>query len=100
MTIVGDGLQRRDFTHVSDVIEANLLASNLQNKNIAGELFNIGTGRNYSIIDIKNMIGNKFINIPKRKGEAQETLADITKAKEMLDWSPKIILEDWIKNNK
>lgn len=100
MTIVGDGLQRRDFTHVSDVIEANLLASNLQNKNIAGELFNIGTGRNYSIIDIKNMIGNKFINIPKRKGEAQETLADITKAKEMLDWSPKVILKDWIKNNK
>ncbi len=100
MTIVGDGLQRRDFTHVSDVVGANLLASNLQNKNISGELFNIGTGRNYSIIDIKDMIGGEFTNIPQRKGEAQETLADITKAKKMLDWSPKIILEDWIKNNK
>ena len=100
MTIVGDGLQRRDFTHISDVVEANLSASNLKNKNISGELFNIGTGRNYSIIDIKDMIGSEFINIPQRKGEAQETLADITKAKEMLGWSPKIILEDWIKNNK
>jgi len=100
MTIVGDGLQRRDFTHVSDVVEANLLASNLKNKNISGELFNIGTGRNYSIIDIKDMIGTEFTNLPKRIGEAQETLADITKAKKMLDWSPKVVLEDWITNNK
>ena len=100
MTIVGDGLQRRDFTHVSDVVEANLSASNLKNKNISGELFNIGTGRNYSIIDIKDMIGSEFTNLPKRMGEAQETLADITKAKKMLDWSPKVVLEDWITNNK
>ena len=98
MTIVGSGEQKRDFTHVKDVIEANILAADLNNKKIIGELFNIGTGKNYSILEIKNFIGGDFIHIPPRKGEARITLANTEKAKDLLGWTAEIKLQDWIKN--
>jgi UDP-glucose 4-epimerase len=98
MTIVGSGEQKRDFTHVKDVIEANILAADLNNKKIIGELFNIGTGKNYSILEIKNFIGGDFIHIPPRKGEARITLANTEKAKDLLGWTAEIELQDWIKN--
>tara|TARA_R100000008_G_scaffold29261_1_gene16117 strand:+ start:8901 stop:9800 length:900 start_codon:yes stop_codon:yes gene_type:complete len=97
MTIVGDGEQRRDFTHVSDVAKANILAGDLSNKKIVGELINIGSGKNHSILEIKDLIKGDHVHIPPRKGEARITLADNTKAKEILGWSPQIELEDWIK---
>jgi UDP-glucose 4-epimerase len=96
MTIVGDGEQRRDFTHVSDVAKANILAGDLSNKKIVGELINIGSGKNHSILQIKDLIKGDHVHIPPRKGEAKLTLADNTKAKEILGWSPQIELEDWI----
>jgi len=96
MTIVGDGLQRRDFTHVNDVVEANVLAAFNDNKDAFGELFNIGTGINYSVLDIANMIGGEYEFIPPRIGEARISLADITKSKNILKWIPKISLQDWI----
>lgn len=98
MTIVGDGEQRRDFTHVKDVVEANILASDLNNKKIVGELFNIGTGKNYSILEIKDLISGDFVYIPERKGESRITLADNNKATKLLGWTPKVKLEDWIKS--
>jgi len=98
MTITGDGSQRRDFIHVADVVKANVLAADLSNKKIIGELFNIGAGKNYSVLEIKDLIKGDYIHIPPRKGEARITLADNTKAKEVLGWSPKIKLEDWIKS--
>ena len=97
MTIVGDGKQRRDFTHVADVVRANWLAAISHNPNIFGETFNVGVGKNYSILDIANMIGNDYIHIPERPGEARETLADISKIEKYLTWKPRIKLDQAIK---
>ena len=66
LTIVGDGTQRRDFAHVFDVVEANILAMKTQT---TGEIFNIGTGRNYSIIDLAKMISTNIKFIPPRPAE-------------------------------
>jgi len=100
MTVVGDGLQRRDFTHVSDVVDANVLAGFSKNNQIFGELFNIGTGKNHSVMDLVKLIGGEHEYIPPRIGEAKITLADNSKARDMLGWLPKIVLEDWIDENK
>lgn len=88
MTVVGDGRQRRDFTHVSDVVEANILAATAKNEKVFGEIFNVGSGINYSVLDLAHMIGGEYVFIPDRPGEARTTLADISKIKEMLGWSP------------
>ena len=95
-TIVGDGLQRRDYTHVFDVVEANILAALSDNKRIIGELFNVGSGINYNIFDLANMVENSHVFIPPRIGEARETLADTTKIRTMLGWKATIGLEEWI----
>ena len=99
MTVVGDGLQRRDFTHVDDVVDANLKASTTKNEEIFGEIINIGTGINYNIFDLVKMIGGddaKFVHIPPRLAEVRISKANIDKAKLMLGWKPTISLEDWI----
>lgn len=98
MTVVGDGLQRRDFVHVSDVARANLTAA-LSDKNIKVPI-NIGTGKNYSVLDIARMFDGPLRFIPDRPGEARETLADISNAEFYLNWHPTIDLETWIKENK
>ena len=98
MTVVGDGLQTRDYTHVSDVVEANIKAITAP-KEACGELFNIGTGNSYSVLDLVKMVGGKaadYIHIPPRKGEARHTKADITKAKNILKWKPSVDLNNWI----
>ena len=93
MTIIGDGEQRRDFTHVSDVVEANIRA--WQSNVSGGELFNIGTGRNYSMNEAA-IIGGPTVNIPPRPGEARISLADNAKAKRLLGWEPKVTLQEGI----
>jgi UDP-glucose 4-epimerase len=99
LTIVGDGSQTRDFTHVSDIVDANILASYFKNKKPVGEVINLGTGTNNSIKEIAKMVGGDHTFIPARDGEAQDTLANTNKAKELLGWEAKIRVEDWIKNN-
>ena len=94
LTVVGDGSQRRDFTHISDVIQANILASEI--KDGFGEVYNIGYGSNYSILEIANMISNDVKFIPPRIGEVQETLASNLKFKSLTGWTPKISLMDWL----
>jgi UDP-glucose 4-epimerase len=96
LTIVGDGTQRRDFTHVSDVVEANILALSMTSG--FGEVYNIGYGRNYSILEIANMISDNIVFIPPRPGEVNETLSYAEKFKIKTGWTPKISLTDWIKN--
>ena len=95
MTIVGDGEQTRDYTHVSDVVAANIAAMTAPEE-ACGELFNIGTGTNYSVNDIARMVGGEVKYIPARLGEARDTLADISKTKRILNWEPKVKLEDWL----
>jgi UDP-glucose 4-epimerase len=98
LTVVGDGSQRRDFTHISDIVEANILASKVSHG--FGEVYNIGYGSNYSIIDIANTISNDIKFIPQRIGEVQETLASNQKFKDLTNWNPKIKLNEWIMENK
>lgn len=96
LTIVGDGLQKRDFTHVEDIVMANYLASNLENKKCVNNIINVGTGKNHSILEIANMISNNYVFIDPRLGEAKETLADTSKIFEIFSWKPSNKLEEYI----
>lgn len=97
LTIVGDGEQRRDFTHVSDVVQANILAAiNEVDEECYGQLYNVGNGLNYSINEIADAISDNQVNIPPRIGEARTTLADNNKLKSTFGWEPKVNLMDWI----
>ncbi len=96
LSIVGDGKQTRDFTHVFDVVRANISAME-SDKVGRGEVINIGAGRNHSINEIAEMIGGEAAHVSGRPGEMQDTLADITRAGELLSWQPEITLQDGIK---
>jgi len=98
LTITGDGKQKRDFTSVIDVVEANILAAE-SDKATKGEVINIGRGKNYSVNEVAQMIGGETINIPPRI-EPRETLADNSLARKLLGWEPKINLPEWIKEYK
>ena len=97
MTIRGDGEQRRDFTHVDDVVEANIKAAKYGYPylEVSGETFNIGNGDNRSVNQIADMIGGDRINVDPVI-EPKETLANYDKANKVLGWSPKGNLEQWI----
>ncbi len=97
LSIVGDGTQRRDFTHVDDVVQANMLAMESDNPGILGEIFNVGTGKNCSVLELAQMISDNYTFIPPRPGEAKNTLADISKARTLLNYNPTITIEEWIK---
>lgn len=95
LSITGDGTQTRDFTHVRDVVRVNLLA--VESKNVGkGEVINIGAGNNRSINEIAKCIGGPVEYIEKRI-EPHDTLADISRAKELLDWEPRVPFDEGIK---
>ena len=96
LTIYGDGSQKRDFTSVKDVVQANLL-SGTSDKVGKGEIINIGNGDNRSVQDIADIFGGPFEYKPKRL-EPFQTLADNTKARELLGWSPTGNVEEWLIN--
>lgn len=99
LTIVGDGEQRRDFTHVSDVVQANILAATKDvDDQFYGGTYNVGNGKNYSINEIANAISDNQINIPPRIGEARTTLANNGKLRTIFGWRSQVNLMDWIKN--
>lgn len=127
LTIVGDGNIKRDFTHVYDVVRANLLAAQ-SNKVGRGEVINIGTGSNHSINQVAAMVlsplmpeqrsdkyqiktagvdtgatevvlaeavkNNLVVYLPARPGESRRTLANNSKARELLNWKPTVTLEE------
>jgi nucleoside-diphosphate-sugar epimerase len=98
MTIRGDGEQRRDFTYVGDVVNANILAS--QSEKVGnGEVINIGNGDNRSINEIADMIGGDKVNVDPVI-EPPETLADNSLAEELLGWKPKGNIDTWIPKYK
>lgn len=95
MTVVPDGKQRRDFTHVLDIARGNLLA--MESSSVGkGEIINLGTGKNYSVLDVAGMIGGLWEFSAPRKGEVPETLADNNLARDLLGWSPQIAFEEGI----
>ena len=98
MTINGDGSQRRDFTYVGDVVKANILSAQ-SDKVGDGESINIGSGKNISIKNLANFIGNDII-YRDPVNEPFANLADVTKAKKLLDWEPIVELTDWIVDYK
>ena len=97
MTITGDGEQRRDFIYVKDLTAGLIASLYAASENVVGKVFNLGTGKNYSINEIAQMLGGEYTYIPARVGDARETLADITHAKKALDWSPQMHLRTWIR---
>ena len=98
LTITNNGEQRRDFTYVQDVVDANILAANHKEK-LQGESFNIGNNNNYSVNEVADMLGGTK-TYGEQRLEPFETLADNTKAKKILGWDPKGDLPRWIKKYK
>ncbi|MBP9669377.1 MAG: NAD-dependent epimerase/dehydratase family protein [Candidatus Pacebacteria bacterium] len=94
LTIFGDGTITRDYTHVSDVVRANLLAG-VSEKVGKGEAINIGTGHNNTIQVLADMIGGDIVYGPARI-EAHDSQADNTRAKTLLGWEPTVSLEQGI----
>ena len=96
VTIVGDGQQTRDFTYVSDVVDALLCAAN---SNISNDIFNVGSGQPpVSINRLVDLLGiSKRTYIPKRPGEPDVTWADVSKIRALLNWSAKVSIEDGVK---
>jgi len=98
LTITNDGNQRRDFTYVGDVVNANILAAS-HDVPLNGEVFNIGNGNNFSVNEIADMLGGEKV-YGEMRVEPFETLADNSKAKNILNWQPKGNLPNWIINYK
>jgi len=94
LPITNDGEQRRDFTYVQDVVDVNILAATHKEK-LNGESFNIGNGTNYSVNEVADMLGGEKTYGEKRL-EPLITLADNTKARNILGWHPKGDLPKWI----
>jgi len=92
-TVVGDGTQTRDFTFVTDVVEALVYAAE---SNIHGEIFNVGSGDTYSINRLVSILGGDVVHIPKRPGEPDCTFADTKKILSTLDWKPQVCFEEGV----
>ena len=98
LTITGDGEQRRDFTHVDDIVDGLMRCS--EHFNFRGEEFEFGRGENFSINVIAQSFDWDYTYIPKRPGEMRKTLCTDTKAKEMLGWEPKRDILDYIEERR
>ena len=98
LTIVGDGEQRRDYIYVKDVANANVMAAiSNPDDDAYGQVYNVGSGKNYSVNEIASFISDDTINIPPRIGEARNSLANIDKIKKTFAWKPEVDVEQWIK---
>jgi len=92
-TVVGDGEQTRDFTFVSDIVAA-FVAAVLADS--SGEIINIGSDNTFSVNRLVELLHGDIVNIPKRPGEPDCTWADISKARRLLNWEPKVSLEEGV----
>ena len=97
LTITGNGEQRRDFTHVNDIVDGLIKSSNYSS---SGEVFELGTGKNYSINELAKMFGENYPiqYLPKREGEMDTTLCDISEAQEKIGYMPANDLQQYVKN--
>ena len=103
LTVTGDGEQRRDFTHVEDIVDGLVRCGNtLVTDNyytISGKTFELGRGVNYSINEITEMFGQEEVEyIPARPGEMRVTLCESVEARELLGWNPTIDIKDYIED--
>ncbi len=93
-TVVGDGNQTRDFTFVTDIVDAIVSAAN---SNASGEIFNVGSGNTYKVNYLVELLGGNVVYIPKRPGEPDSTFADTRKIQKQLNWKPKVTFEQGVK---
>ena len=93
-TIVGDGTQTRDFTFVTDIVDAYI---EVAKSGIVNEIFNLGSGHTYSVNHLVELMGGEIIHIPKRPGEPDCTFADIKKIKNQLGWEARVSFEEGVK---
>jgi UDP-glucose 4-epimerase len=89
-TVVGDGSQTRDFTYVSDVVEAFLAAAA---SDLCGQALNVGSGGTYSVNRLVELLGGEVVHVPRRPGEPDCTFADTARIREQLGWSPRVPFE-------
>lgn len=94
LTIVGSGRQTRDFIHVYDLVDAII---KIAEKSKVNKIFNVASGRETSVNRIAQILGGKRIKIPKRPGEPDRSLADISKIKREINWKPKIKIDKGVK---
>ena len=99
LTITGDGEQRRDFTHVDDIVDGIIKCGEQIDKS-NGRTFELGRGENFSINVVAQSFDAGYTYIPARPGEMRETLCTDTTANELLDWEPKIDLLDYIEERR
>jgi len=92
-TVVGDGTQTRDFTFVTDVARAFLVAAE---SGVQQEIFNVGSGGTYSVNRLVELLGGPVVHIPKRPGEPDCTFADTAKIRAQLRWKPEVSFEDGV----
>ena len=101
LTVTGDGQQRRDFTHIEDIVDGLIKCMEAMHGAVdmryAGEIFELGRGVNFSIKEIAEMFGTEIEYIPKRPGEYDVTLCDYSKANETLDYNPVKNIDEYIK---
>lgn len=95
MTICGDGEYFRDYTHVDDCVEANILAMTKETVG-KGEMINIGNNSPHSVNQLAELIGGPTVTIDARAGDPRYACADNSRAKELLGWSPTISLADGV----
>lgn len=93
-TVVGDGTQTRDFTFVDDIVEGFYMAAK---SDIENEIINLGSGSTYSVNRLVELLGGDVVYLPKRPGEPDCTFADISKAKKLLNYNPKVTFEGGVK---
>ena len=93
-TVVGDGTQSRDFTFVSDVVEAMVMAAR---SDLRQEALNVGSGQTHSVNRLVELLGGQVVHVPKRPGEPDRTHADICKIQKLLGWEPKVSFENGVR---
>lgn len=99
LTIFGDGEQTRGFCFVGDVVEATIRAGDSE-KLRGGEVINIGSEKSHSVNYLAELIGGEKQYLPPRPGDALQTKADITKARNLLGWVPKVSFEEGVEITK
>ena len=93
-TVVGDGTQTRDFTFVTDVVNALVMAAE---SGLSNDVLNVGSGNTYSVNRLVELLRGEVVHIPKRPGEPDCTWADISKIRKLLVWEPKVSFEEGVK---
>ena len=94
LNIVNDGEQRRDYVHVDDIVNANILCAN-STKKLNGDIFNVGTGKSYSVNEVADMFGGEK-QYGEKRIEPKNSIAENAKIVLDLNWEPKNKLETWI----